>query len=317
MGNKIFEFEIGKTMEETAAQTRLPLSGQNTNGTITAGSPIFPDGVYGRYAQKGFEIKVGPLSWINFFSDTKRHPNKLTESASMAVDARQGLTTHAQAYDYVYALINQFQRSKWQRYIPEECPRLTGKASILDPNEIEALATPELKNWIGFDCSADPEYKPPLDEWKRLTKQVITYRWHDGAGRIAKLVVSTSDGNPDGTLGLGDVQIDLEFELEESIKYRAAGNREAELKEPWGARVPKVEAEKLRIRDILERRAGKPREIPGPTGQALRAKAGQPCPRAGMWQSQDAKAEKRFYKEGDLMADLHSEYGMTIWQWVK
>lgn len=49
----------------------------------------------------------------------------------------------------------------------------------------------------------------------------------------------------------------------------------------------------------------------------LRAKAGEPCPRAGVWKSIDAKGISRTYKDGEPMADLSSSYGLTIWQWIE
>lgn len=49
----------------------------------------------------------------------------------------------------------------------------------------------------------------------------------------------------------------------------------------------------------------------------LRAKAGTPCPRSGIWQSQDTKAEQRYCKEGESLPDLGSAYGLTVWQWVR
>ena len=48
----------------------------------------------------------------------------------------------------------------------------------------------------------------------------------------------------------------------------------------------------------------------------VRAKAGEPCPRTGIWQSLTVTNEKRAYKQGDIMADLGSAYGFTIWQYV-
>lgn len=50
---------------------------------------------------------------------------------------------------------------------------------------------------------------------------------------------------------------------------------------------------------------------------ALRAKAGDLCPRAGIWKSIDANGISRRYKDGEPMADLGSSYGLTIWQWEK
>lgn len=49
----------------------------------------------------------------------------------------------------------------------------------------------------------------------------------------------------------------------------------------------------------------------------LRAKAGEPCPRAGIWKSIDAKGISRTYKDGEMMDDLGSSYGLTVWQWIE
>lgn len=49
----------------------------------------------------------------------------------------------------------------------------------------------------------------------------------------------------------------------------------------------------------------------------LLAKAGQPCPRAGVWQTQDVNATERSYGLGEPMANLGSAYGLTVWRWHK
>lgn len=48
----------------------------------------------------------------------------------------------------------------------------------------------------------------------------------------------------------------------------------------------------------------------------LRAKAGQPCPKTGLWQPLEPGASRRFYTEGETMADLKSAYGYTVWNWI-
>lgn len=253
---KVFEFQLGKTMEATANQTRLPLSGGNTDGLIDAGFMGFPDNTYGRYVEPGYELKLGPLFGIRFYSNTERYPDKKTETATLTFDLDH-ITTTQQAYDYVYGLIAQFQRGKWKRYIPEECPRLKGKSSILNQQEIKAMSAPELKNFMGLGCPIDPAYKPEFEEWKRfVTSEGPTYLWRDSAGKVVRLDLTLSDTG-DAKLGMGDFRIDLEFELEEVVLANKKGNLEADLKKPWGERVAKVEIEKRRIRDMLEAMAVK------------------------------------------------------------
>lgn len=45
----------------------------------------------------------------------------------------------------------------------------------------------------------------------------------------------------------------------------------------------------------------------------LRAKAGDPCPKAGLWQSLDVARELRRYQ----MDNLESLYGLTVWRFTE
>ena len=55
--------------------------------------------------------------------------------------------------------------------------------------------------------------------------------------------------------------------------------------------------------------------IPGlPT--PLRSKAGQPCPQSGLWQALDVNAQQRTLQQGEIMPDLRSAYGLTVWEYV-
>lgn len=42
---------------------------------------------------------------------------------------------------------------------------------------------------------------------------------------------------------------------------------------------------------------------------------GQPCNRAGFWVTPAKVGSRRYFKVGDVMPDLKSDYGSTIWQW--
>lgn len=48
----------------------------------------------------------------------------------------------------------------------------------------------------------------------------------------------------------------------------------------------------------------------------LRARAGDPCPKAGIWQPLDVDALPRTYRAGESMANLGSAYGLTVWRWL-
>ena len=47
----------------------------------------------------------------------------------------------------------------------------------------------------------------------------------------------------------------------------------------------------------------------------LRAKAGDPCPKAGIWQPMEPGASDRRYEAGEIMGSLGTAYGYTVWRW--
>ena len=55
---------------------------------------------------------------------------------------------------------------------------------------------------------------------------------------------------------------------------------------------------------------------PAAMNQELHAKAGEPCPKAGIWQPMQPGAAQRSYAAGEIMTNLGSAYGITVWQWV-
>lgn len=55
---------------------------------------------------------------------------------------------------------------------------------------------------------------------------------------------------------------------------------------------------------------------PAATNEELRSKAGELCPKAGVWQPMEPGTAPRHYATGETMADLKSAYGITVWQWI-
>jgi len=52
------------------------------------------------------------------------------------------------------------------------------------------------------------------------------------------------------------------------------------------------------------------------TDEKLRAKAGEPCPKTGIWQPMESGASQRTYSTGETMGTLGSAYGITVWCFV-
>jgi hypothetical protein len=49
----------------------------------------------------------------------------------------------------------------------------------------------------------------------------------------------------------------------------------------------------------------------------LRAKAGSPCAKTGMWQSMDSQERCQHFGIGEPMASLESNYGLTVWRYIE
>ncbi|MDE2593269.1 MAG: hypothetical protein KGL57_03445 [Burkholderiales bacterium] len=66
---------------------------------------------------------------------------------------------------------------------------------------------------------------------------------------------------------------------------------------------------------FAEPAAGEPADQASATFR-LRCEAGQPCPCDGIWTTPAAPGSRHF-KQGEIMPDLKSDYGQTIWLWTK
>lgn len=254
---KTIEFLVGETPELSAKRAKISLTGQNSGGYMDFGYTGLPAGISGKYVGKEYEVEVGPLFAITFYADKNRPPHTVAHRVSLTLETDHLINTQANAHSaaqaYVQSVIEQFKKGKWQRYIPEDCPRLTGRSSLISSKEIKALVSDPLLS-VGFDCSLDPDWKMSAEDWIFIMRSGNVYMWH-GDGRTAKLSVSYT-AYADETKPT--YSIDLEFELEDARRYYDAKNRPEHIKDRGGpAVVAKDEAEHKRIQKILEENAVK------------------------------------------------------------
>jgi hypothetical protein len=59
-----------------------------------------------------------------------------------------------------------------------------------------------------------------------------------------------------------------------------------------------------------------PSGVPPAAANELRAKAGDPCPKAGTWVSLDVESTRRRFEFEQPMPDLNSAYGLTVWSFL-
>jgi hypothetical protein len=48
----------------------------------------------------------------------------------------------------------------------------------------------------------------------------------------------------------------------------------------------------------------------------LRAYAGEACLQAGQWQALDIPPQTRRFEQGEIMSNLDSAYGLTVWRFL-
>lgn len=59
-----------------------------------------------------------------------------------------------------------------------------------------------------------------------------------------------------------------------------------------------------------------PSRQPATDHNEIWAKAGDPCPKSGIWLPTDPGAMQRTFQAGETMADLGSAFGFTVWRWI-
>lgn len=72
-------------------------------------------------------------------------------------------------------------------------------------------------------------------------------------------------------------------------------------------------------RDLVDfarqaRRDYLPPAFAAPVATEWRAKAGDRCPKSGIWESLTIPAQVKKYAEGDIIEDVRSPYGITVWK---
>ena len=200
-------FDLGSTVEQTLRSHEIPYAGQNVNGLMIYSFTGFKEGsTYALFSRPGYEVRFGSIFGIDFYADLKRHPDQLVHLADISMGSAVA-QSHAQAQAEVQKLIAQFQRGKWKRYLPDTCPWVTGRSTMLNAaGQVDIGA-----------CPLDPALVFTAQEWPNLAAQKLRWQWI-GDGRVAALEVQYAYNRPD----VPTYTINLQFELEEAVKFYAA-----------------------------------------------------------------------------------------------
>ncbi len=65
---------------------------------------------------------------------------------------------------------------------------------------------------------------------------------------------------------------------------------------------------------LIAKQSYAPPGLPDLEADELRAKAGDPCPKAGLWEALDVPSKRQRYEADQAMEDLKSAYGLTVWR---
>jgi len=147
------KFELGDDVVETARHSGVPkFQVQKVSRSIIYSVAPVPEGIPVRYTRPGYELSIAPLFSFTLYAEEER--SRKVDEVSIIIGH---ITSHEAAHAFAEQMIAQFQKGKWKRHIPESCPAVTGRSSLLD----------ETGKWTG-NCPADPDYKLSLQEWLEL-----------------------------------------------------------------------------------------------------------------------------------------------------
>jgi hypothetical protein len=193
---KEVQFDIGKNIVETAkASGALGYSTQNIDGLLMYDASLAPD-VPVRYTRPGYEIIISPAFSLTLYADKKNNNNLGVQTASLQAATRT-MKSHAAAREFVEKIKLQFKKGKWQRYLDDFCPAVTGRSTFLNESgEVRQIEA----------CALDPDYKLSDEDWIVLMESTQNYEWI-GDGVIARLTIRFND------FGRGlEYSIDLDFD---------------------------------------------------------------------------------------------------------
>lgn len=176
-------FEIGKNIVDTARKSGAPkYSARNVAGLISYGLVDLPPDIPARYVRAGYEIEAFPVFALTLYADEDNKNDLAVEAVALQLSTDE-IASHEAARTFVHGLLSQFHKGRWQRYISELCPAVTGRSSFLN----EASEPEQIGN-----CPIDSQYHLSTEDWVRMMRTTQNYKWI-GEGVLATLTVGYSD----------------------------------------------------------------------------------------------------------------------------
>lgn len=164
-------FDLGRPIKETAGKTGVrSFEVDNTVGLIEYSVAELDSRVRATFTRPGYEISWGPMFAFIMNADHERTPQDLVEDVQLQLNSRY-LKSAADAHAFVKQTIAQFAKGKWQLFIPDSCPRVKGRSSLLD---VTGAVDPT------GGCPIDPGYDIPADEAGALLDRTRYWMWKGG-----------------------------------------------------------------------------------------------------------------------------------------
>jgi len=154
---------------------------------------------------KGAEVAIEDVVSVMLTTDQRRDNGRM-HGLDLELNGRS-IKSHQHAQQLTEKLIGQFQRGKWQRFISNSCPRVTGRSTLLGLS-----GTVDDRR---VACPIDPALKLTLEEFSHLSSGGLVWTWI-ADGRIAKLEV---DSSTHGASSTPAYSINLSFELKDAYEF--------------------------------------------------------------------------------------------------
>jgi hypothetical protein len=196
-------FDLGKNIADVAKNSGArSFALRDLDGFISYTLVGLQDKTAVLYDRPGFEIHWVPAFALTLYADHHRSSRDLVETVDVQLNNNAFNSLEA-SKAFVEDTIAQFQHGGWKRFIPESCPRVTGRSSLLNlQGDLD----------VQQGCPLDPSYKLSMDEWRRMMVTTQRYQWL-GDGVLSELTFSYH---------LGEVGSPATFDVGLSFESKAA-----------------------------------------------------------------------------------------------
>ena len=175
--------DLGRNIAQTARDSGgAKFSTRNVAGLVSYSVNNLPQELPARFTRPGFEANFDSLFAVTMYAD-EENENDLAVTDLVLQFSTDQVTDYRSGQAFIASLIKKFTSKNWTRFIPQFCPAVTGRSTLIRADgKIGRFGV----------CPLDPDDTMSYAEWQILAVEGLSYEWI-GEGILATLRVNTSN----------------------------------------------------------------------------------------------------------------------------